>query len=113
MLIDKVNGLSVYIGELTTLEFLSPTLHNVFLYLGVEKKQFFYTKKDLKISILENLKTSILISVNNNFLRITEDSYQINNGALISYDEKLCLVNLVLKFIRLAYLKKITEMDVL
>jgi len=103
MLFTKVNGLSTYIGERTSLEFLASTLHNVFLYLGVEKRQYLYIKKDLSISVVQVIKDSVVISVNKNTLRITETTYQINNGILNPYDKTLCLVNLVLNFIRSAY----------
>lgn len=105
MLIAKVNGLSVYIGEKTSLNYLLSTLHNVFLYLGVEKKKQLYTKRDLSISVLQVKEDSVYVSVNNITLRIKEDTYQVNNGILKPYDKNLCLINLVLKFIRLAYFK--------
>ncbi len=105
MLVDKVNGVSVYVGEKTTFKFLTSTLHNVFLYLGIEKRKFLYVKKDLSISIVEISHDTVYISVNKITLRIKEDVYQVNEGVLKPYDKNLCLINLVLKFIRLAYFK--------
>lgn len=112
MLVAKVNGLSVYIGEKTSLNYLLPNLHNVFLYLGVEKKKQLYTKRDLYVSVLQVKEDSVYVSVNNITLRIKEDTYQVNNGTIKPYDDKnLCLINLVLKFIRLAYFKDTLSME--
>lgn len=111
MLVAKVDGLSIYVGEKTSLNYLLPTLHNVFLYLGVEKKNQLYIKKDLAISVLQVKGDSVYVSVNNNTIRIKQDAYQVNNNILKPYDNNLCLINLVLKFIRFAYFKDIISME--
>jgi hypothetical protein len=106
MLVTKINGLSVYIGEKPSFQFLLPTLHNVFLYLGVEKKQELYVKGDLIIYFFQVMKDSIYFRVNNKTLRIKEDFYQLND-IIVPYDKNLCLVNLVLDFIRSSYRDKL------